>query len=124
NLKLIGIDVTMLIRSGEMGKMFDQDMQTLIVDEAQRAGLHVHFHEDVEKILGQDKAESVLTNQGQHDTDMVIVATGIKPATNFLESTAIKQAKNGAIQVNEYLETNLEDIYAAGDCAMQYHRVK
>lgn len=124
NLKLIDIDVTMLIRSEEIGKMFDQDMQAMILEEAQKVGVKVKFHEDVKEIVGKKAVKSIKTNQATYDTDMVLVATGIKPSTAFLKSTNINLNEKGAIQVNKYLETNIEDIYAAGDCALQYHRVK
>ncbi|WP_217608738.1 FAD/NAD(P)-binding oxidoreductase, partial [Bacillus sp. GbtcB15] len=38
--------------------------------------------------------------------------------------TGIQTSVNGAIQVNAYMQTSIKDIYAAGDCATQYHRVK
>ncbi|MCU0226396.1 MAG: FAD-dependent oxidoreductase [Bryobacterales bacterium] len=56
--------------------------------------------------------------------DMVIVAAGIRPATELAAQAGIALARNGAIAVDETLETNLPGVYAAGDCASTYHRVK
>src|SRR5699024_8017176 len=44
--------------------------------------------------------------------------------TAFLDHSNIMLEKNGAVAVNEWQETNIADVYAAGDCAMQYHRIK
>src|SRR5699024_8518000 len=45
--------------------------------------------------------------------------------TTLLRSeTDVNQAKNGDVLTNDFMETNVTDIYAAGDCATQYHRVK
>ena len=55
---------------------------------------------------------------------MVIMAIGVTPQTSFLDKTGIKRLPNGAIVVNEYMQTNVKDIYAAGDCAATYHRIK
>src|SRR5699024_3975776 len=66
----------------------------------------------------------ICTDKGTYKTDLVLVATGIRPNTQILENTGIEVAKNGAIHVNEYMETNVNDVYAAGDCAQQYHLIK
>src|SRR5699024_2374425 len=50
SLKKIGIDVTLLIRSDEIGKMFDKDMQMHILEEAKKADVNVCFHEEVKQI--------------------------------------------------------------------------
>ncbi len=41
----------------------------------------------------------------------------MRPNTEFLSNTNIKMLKNGAIVVDEYGRTSVEDIYSAGDCA-------
>lgn len=47
--------------------------------------------------------------------DMVINCAGIKPATDFIP--CVDKLANGAIKVNEHMQTNVKDIYAAGDCS-------
>ncbi|MDE6133172.1 MAG: FAD-dependent oxidoreductase, partial [Oscillospiraceae bacterium] len=47
----------------------------------------------------------------------VILSIGIRPATAFLEGSGIELI-NGAVAVDEYQRTNIEDVYAAGDCAI------
>lgn len=48
-------------------------------------------------------------------TDFVIVSVGIKPNTDLLISKGAEHIKNGALKVNEKMETSLKDVYAAGD---------
>ena len=48
--------------------------------------------------------------------DIVINSAGIAPATSFI--TNVEKAKNGAICVNERMETSIPDVYAAGDCSI------
>ncbi|WP_456424327.1 FAD-dependent oxidoreductase [Lutibacter sp.] len=48
-------------------------------------------------------------------TDFVIVSVGIKPTTDLLIQNGAKHTKNGALIVNERMETSLKDVYAAGD---------
>jgi len=57
------------------------------------------------------------------ECDMIIVAAGVRPATAFLEpsgnspGSGIELTERRAVKVNEYLETNIPGIYAAGDAA-------
>ena len=48
-------------------------------------------------------------------TNFVIVSVGIKPNTDLLISKGTEHIKNGALKVNEKMETSLKDVYAAGD---------
>ena len=46
----------------------------------------------------------------------MINSAGIAPATSFI--TNVEKARNGAICVNERMETSIPDVYAAGDCSI------
>jgi len=48
-------------------------------------------------------------------TNFVILSVGIKPNTDLLISKGAEHIKNGALKVNEKMETSLKDVYAAGD---------
>lgn len=51
-------------------------------------------------------------------TRMAICAIGVRPTTEFLdESGVLLDEDSGAIVVNNYLQTNIDDVYAAGNCA-------
>ena len=120
----LGKKVTIIERNEQLAKIFDTDMAELIHDEAVKQNIVLKMGESVEAFGGSDHVESVKTDKGEYETDLVLVAVGVKPNTSFLEGTGIKTIGNGAIQVNAYMQTSMEDIYAAGDCATQYHRVK
>ena len=55
-------------------------------------------------------------NQEEIETAIVLIATGIIPETSLARDTGIKLGKSGAIITDEYGETNISAIYAAGDC--------
>ena len=55
-------------------------------------------------------------NQEEIEAAMVLMATGIVPETTLARDTGIKLGKSGAIITDEYGETNIPAIYAAGDC--------
>ena len=120
----LGKKVTIIERNEQLAKIFDTDMAELIHDEAVKHNIVLKMGESVEAFGGSDHVEFVKTDKGEYETDLVLVAVGVKPNTSFLEGTGIKTSVNGAIQVNAYMQTSIKDIYAAGDCATQYHRVK
>ncbi len=100
---------------------FDSEMAELARLELEGKGLELHLSETVKRFYGQIAVEKIETDKGIYDTDLVIVAVGVRPATEFLEETGIQRAENGAIRVNRKLETSIKDVYAAGDCALVYN---
>ncbi len=120
----LGKKVTIIERNEQLAKIFDQDMAELIHEEAIKQNIELKLGESVEAFGGSDHVEFVKTDKGKYETDLVLVAVGVKPNTALLEGTNIQTGVNGAIRVNAYMQTNIEDIYAAGDCATHYHRVK
>jgi NADPH-dependent 2,4-dienoyl-CoA reductase/sulfur reductase-like enzyme len=52
---------------------------------------------------------------------MVLISIGVKPNTGFLKGSNIVLSKNGAIEVNRFMETNVLNVYSGGDCAMIYN---
>ena len=66
--------------------------------------------------LGGTEVSAVVLDSGQHlPADLVVAGIGVSPATEALADSGLK-LDNGVL-VNEYLETSIPDIYAAGDVA-------
>ena len=68
------------------------------------------------KQLNKKQLRITLTNKEQYTIDYMLCAMGIKPNTGFCDPTEFKLNDHNALIVNEYMETNIPDIYAAGDC--------
>ncbi|MFG6120880.1 MULTISPECIES: CoA-disulfide reductase [Thalassobacillus] len=117
-------NVRIIERGSQLAKIFDEDMAAHIHEEAKKQHIQLNLEENVEGFEGTDKVEKVVTDKGSYDTDLVLVAVGVAPNTSFLRGTGIYLTFKDAIQVNAYMETNIKDIYAAGDCATQFHRIK
>ncbi|MDE7260707.1 MAG: FAD-dependent oxidoreductase [Oscillospiraceae bacterium] len=75
----------------------------------------------LEGVEGNGKVEKVLTSKRGLKADALVLAIGIRPNTGFLEGSGIEMFK-GTILTDQYLRTNVADIYAAGDCAMVSNR--
>ncbi|MGM0397160.1 MAG: CoA-disulfide reductase [Bacillota bacterium] len=121
----LGKDISLINRSANIMKPVDQEIRDILIDELKEKDVKLYFGNEVEKITKDSNGmvKSVVTDKGEHEADLVVVAIGVVPATKFLEGTGVDTLKNGAIITNDRMETNLQDIYAAGDCATIYHRV-
>lgn len=81
-------------------------------------GVELKFNIEIEEILGDEtgKVHSVRLKSGDViDCEIVGVTTGVEPNIGFLEDSGIEMEKG--ILVNDLLQTNFPNIYAAGDCA-------
>lgn len=116
NVRLIQLDKHILIDS------FDEEIVTIMEEELIKKGVDLHTNEFVKSLIGEKRVEGVVTNKNTYQADAVILATGIKPVTEFLENQ-LKTTENGAIIVNEYGETSIKNIFSAGDCATIYNIV-
>lgn len=118
-VRLIQLDARVLPDS------FDKEITDVMEEEIRSYdGVELHLEEMVTELLGEGKVTGVKTNKGEYSADMVIISTGVRPNTSFLEGTGIDTIGNGAIIINDMGMTNIEDIYSAGDCATVPHRLK
>ncbi|MRG88092.1 CoA-disulfide reductase [Salinibacillus xinjiangensis] len=124
SFKTLGKEVRLIQRGEQLANIFDTDMAELIHEEASHQGIEVILGESVEGFAGNKRVDTVITDKQSYQTDMVLLAIGIRPNTGFLKETGIHRNKQGAIHVNAYMDTSVKNIYAAGDCATQYHIVK
>jgi len=65
----------------------------------------------------------LVTNRGEDEADMILIAVGIRPETELARRMGLPLGKNGAIRVNFSQRTPEEGVYAVGDCAESFHRV-
>ena len=73
---------------------------------------------------GDGKVERVVTQNGKViDADMVIVCVGVTPNTEIAQEAGITLGVSNAIRVDNRMQTNKKDIYAAGDCIENFHLV-
>ncbi|MHA6253052.1 CoA-disulfide reductase [Oceanobacillus sp. CAU 1775] len=119
-----GRNVTLIQRGQHLASIFDKEMALYIEEEARKQGVKVVLEESVQSFSGEARVDKVITDKNEYNTDLVLIAIGVQPNTEFLNSTGIHTLENGALLVNPYMETSIKNIYAAGDCAAHYHRIK
>ncbi|MCE7792456.1 FAD-dependent oxidoreductase [Salipaludibacillus sp. CUR1] len=124
NLVERGRKVRLIDLADRLGSAYDPEISEKIQAEAEKNGIEVILGESVKAFEGENRVERVVTDQGEYLADMVVVAIGVKPNSGFMKNTGVHLHDSGAILVNPYMETNVNNIYAAGDCATQYNRIK
>ena len=118
NLKEKGIRVTVIDMAPQIMPGFDHEVAEYAEEYLADQGIVALTGTKLEGILGDGKVEKVKTDKRTLKADAVILSLGIRANTGFLADTGIELMPNRTIKVNEYLQTNDEDIYALGDCAM------
>lgn len=102
----------------------DPALSTLVGKELERHDVMVATGVAVETI---ERLKGRLVVRGSGDfraeTDLVLIATGVRPEARLAAGAGITLGRWGAIVVNRAMETNAPHIYAAGDCAETYHRL-
>lgn len=120
NLKLQGVRPFVLDMAEHALPGFDAEMAEYVEGKLQESGIPVVTGVAVTGIEGDGKVEKVITSKKAYKADLVVLSAGIRPNTAFLDGIGLEMFK-GTIMTNENGETNLPDIYAAGDCAMVHN---
>ena len=111
-----GINVTMVeILEHILSNALDPDMSEGVESYMKERGIDLHLSEQVEKISGDDRVQSVSLASGEEvNADMAIVCAGTAPRSELAEEAGLEIGKLG-LKVNSYLQTSDPDIYSAGD---------
>jgi len=116
----IGANVTVVARSTLLSKEdpeIGEGLTTIFKDE----GINVMLNTSPNSISHDGKNFSLETNKGEISGDQLLVATGRASNSSSLrlENVGVNTDKHGSIIVDDHMRTNVENIYAAGDCTDQ-----
>ncbi|GAB6927637.1 NADH oxidase [Paenibacillus sp. JCM 10914] len=105
-----------------LNKYLDPEFSDKLEASFRDKGIVLAMGQTVTSFEGEaGKVTKVITDQGEVDTDLVILCIGFRPNTELLKGQ-VEMLKNGAIVVDEYMQTSKQDVYAAGDCcSVQYN---
>jgi len=105
-----------------LNKYLDIEFTEMAEDTFSEKGIELALGQSVQKFQGiNGKVSKVITDEGEYEADLVIMCVGFKPNTYLVEGQ-VDMIPNGAILVNDYMETSVKDVYAAGDsCAIFYN---
>lgn len=121
-----GIEVTVVEMLGwVLPKIIDREIGFFIGSYLENNGISIRTGERVMRFEGDGKGNvtKVITDKSECEADIVLLAIGVRPNVEPAGKAGIVLGATGAIQVNEYLQTNDPDIYAGGDCVENTHRI-
>ena len=117
NISELGKNVTLIEGNTQILPMWQPKFSNIAQKELERHHIDVitgYYAKSF--ITNNNKVNQIDLGNGKLiDTDFVIVSTGIKPNTEILLNKGADALPNGALKVNERMETSFKDIYAAGD---------
>ncbi|MEM2153704.1 MAG: FAD-dependent oxidoreductase [Nitrososphaeria archaeon] len=97
-------------------KIFDEKFGQIIREKIEKSGIEIITENRVKAFYGKGKVEAIETEKGIIPCDYSLLALGVKPNTDLAREAGIPLGKYEGIIVNERMETEREDAYAAGDC--------
>ena len=117
NLKKLGIEVSLIEKLPQVTPGLDSDMAVYVKEHLKKNGVNVFTNASIDKIT---QNSVVLLDGKSINADLVLISTGVRPNTQIAQKAGIELGETGAIKVNTRMQTNIEDIYACGDCIEQF----
>jgi glutathione reductase (NADPH) len=116
--KGMGSEVHLIHRGPNILRGFDDDVRTHVAEEMDRRGIKIMLgcqHTAIEQ--GPNGLISRFTNGHHCESEVVLFALGREPYVEGLglEAAGVQLDKNGAIMVDDFSRTNVENIWAVGD---------
>lgn len=115
SLTILGKKVTIIEYFNQLlPRQLDEQGAGVLKTILERKGLSFKLGNITEKIESKEKVERVILKSGEIvKTDAVIISAGIRPRLELAKNINIEI--NRGVKVNDYMETSIKDIYAAGD---------
>jgi NADH oxidase (H2O2-forming) len=101
----------------------DAEMAKMLQEMLEQKGIRMLTSKGVEEFLGTDKVTGIMAGGEQIDADLFLSAFGVRANTKLAADSGIALGETRGIRTNARMETNIKDVYAAGDCAETVHIV-
>jgi len=117
-LKNIGWTVYIIeVLERVLPRLLDPELALRVKSLLEANGIHVFTGEKVLRIIEtKEKTYTVITDRRAIGCDIVILVTGMRPRIELAKEIGIELGPSGGIKVNPYMMTNVNDIFACGDC--------
>jgi NADPH-dependent 2,4-dienoyl-CoA reductase/sulfur reductase-like enzyme len=119
-----GLQETLVERNPAVLKTVDTELGRIVEEQLTTEEVNVFPRQQVDTITRHsDRLVVSLASGKELSAELVMLAAGARPETTLARSRGVEIGEGDAIKVNQRMETNVEDIYAAGDCAETFHRL-
>lgn len=111
NLSEAGLEVSVVELADHLIAPLDFDMAADVHRYIKSKKVNLYLNNGVKAINGN----TVVLQNGEIDTDMVILSVGVRPETALAKDCGIRVNQRGSIIVDRFMKTNMKNIYAVGD---------
>jgi NADPH-dependent 2,4-dienoyl-CoA reductase/sulfur reductase-like enzyme len=119
-----GLQVTVVEQLPQVLATVDPALAAHVAAELTSHGVEVVLDTLVQAIERDGEALLVRGANGfQRRAGVVLVVVGVRPDTALATAAGVTTGSKGALAVNRRMETNLPDVFAAGDCVETYHHL-
>ncbi len=119
-----GLKVYVIERSKHIMSFLDADFSDIVekyILERHGASVEIIKDEVIDEFFGDGKFEGAITNKGRViEADFCLLATGVRPNVQLARDCGIEIGVTGGIKVDNKMRTNIENIWAAGDCTQKH----
>lgn len=123
-LLLRGIETAVVERAEQVMGTLDPDMGSLVSQALRNQGAPLYLEESLEAFeTAGGSVVGVVTDKRRLSADLVILGMGVRPNTGLASDAGIPLGERGALRVDRRMETAVNAIWAAGDCAESFHVV-
>ena len=97
-------------------------VEKALIEELKKRNIKLYLNTVIKEIVGKERVEKVLIHKKdtkediEIETNAVFIAIGMKPATEIVAELGVERDSMGYIKVDRYQRTNVEGVFAAGDC--------
>jgi NADPH-dependent 2,4-dienoyl-CoA reductase/sulfur reductase-like enzyme len=120
----IGLITTLVHRSQFPMSKLGEEFGKKILEELERNEVSFLPNTTVAGFESSSNGEiKVSTSNGSLVSDIVLLGIGIDPEVTLAKEAGISTGPTGAVAVDDHMRTNIDSIYAAGDCCESYHRI-
>lgn len=110
SFKNLGIKVTLIEKLSQITPMLESDMAIYVKEYLEKQGITI-------------LTNAIINEISDVGADIVLLSAGVRPNTVLAKQAGIELGVAGAIKVNTKMQTNIEDIYACGDCTEQFNLI-
>ncbi len=117
----LGKEITIVEASNSiLSNQLDQDIANIGIERINQTNIDLQLDTRVKKIIDSENGYVINTSKGSFNTNYVFNCVGFSPNTSGIN---LSKLANGAIIVDENLQTSTSDVYAIGDCATNYNLI-
>lgn len=109
------VKITIIEKASHLIAPLDEDMAKFIHKVLRNKGINVILNNGVKEIKNEDDKLSIVLEDNKINADFIILCIGVKPEDNLAVQADLKVYPKGGIEVDEYMRTSDENIYALGD---------